>query len=509
MSEELSLSEVLQVRRDKLAKLREMGRDPFIHEKFVRTAMSAEIHNDFEAFEGKEVRMAGRIMAKRTMGRASFFDIQDMDGRIQSYIREDAIGEAEYEIVSTYDIGDIVGIVGTVFKTKKNEDSVRVSEILLLSKSLQILPEKFHGLKDTDTRYRQRYVDLIVNPEVKKTFLQRNKILRAVREYLDNEGFLEVDTPILGTIAGGAVARPFITHHNTLDIDMYMRIANELYLKRLIVGGFDKVYEMGRMFRNEGMSIKHNPEYTAIEVYAAYEDFQYIMELTENLVAHCCVQANGTTKVNYQGVEIDFAPPWRRLPMTEAVKLYAGADFDAVKTDEEARELGKKLGLDVDSSMKKGHVINEAFETFCEEHLIQPTFITHHPVEVSPLAKRNPDNPLITNRFEAFANTWEIANAFSELNDPIDQRERFEEQVNAREGGDEEAHMMDEDFLNALEVGLPPTGGLGIGIDRMVMLLTNAASIRDVILFPTMKPIGKQEPGSKKQSAEASEEEEA
>lgn len=502
MSEEQSLSEVLQVRRDKLAKLRAMGRDPFVHEKFVRTAMSAEIHGDFEGFEGKEVRMAGRVMAKRTMGRAAFFDIQDMDGRIQTYIREDVIGESEYDIVSTYDIGDIIGVVGTVFKTKKNEDSVRVSEIYLLSKSLQILPEKFHGLKDTDTRYRQRYVDLIVNPEVKSTFLKRNKILKAVREYLDNEGFLEVDTPILSTIAGGAVARPFVTHHNTLDIDMYMRIANELYLKRLIVGGFDKVYEMGRMFRNEGMSIKHNPEYTAIEVYAAYEDFEYIMALTENLVAHCCIQANGTTKVNYQGTEIDFAPPWKRLPMTEAVKLYAGVDFDQIGTDEEAREAGKKLGLDVDSSMKKGHIINEAFETFCESHLIQPTFITHHPVEVSPLAKRNPENPAITNRFEAFVNTWEIANAFSELNDPIDQRERFEEQVREREGGDEEAHMMDEDFLNALEVGLPPTGGLGIGIDRMVMLLTDSASIRDVILFPTMKPFAKPEGGGKKQEQE-------
>lgn len=489
MSEELNLSEVLQVRRDKLAKLQAMGRDPFKIEKFERTAMSSDIHDNFEAFDGKEVRMAGRIMAKRTMGRAAFFDIQDMNGRLQSYIREDAIGAEEYDIVSTYDIGDIVGIVGTVFKTKKDEDSLRVSQITLLSKSLQILPEKFHGLKDTDTRYRQRYVDLIVNPEVKKTFLQRNKILRAVREYLDDNGFLEVDTPILSTVAGGAVARPFVTHHNALDIDMYMRIANELYLKRLIVGGFDKVYEMGRMFRNEGMSIKHNPEYTAIEIYAAYEDFDYVMALTENLVAHCCMKANGKTKVNYQGTEIEFAPPWRRLSMTDAVKLYAGVDFNEVSTDEEAREMGRKLGLNVDESMKKGHIINEAFETFCEEHLVQPTFITHHPVEVSPLAKRNSDNPDITNRFEAFANTWEIANAFSELNDPIDQLARFEEQLVQREGGNEEAHMMDHDFINALEVGLPPTGGLGIGIDRMVMLLTNAASIRDVILFPTMKPI--------------------
>lgn len=489
MSEELNLSEVLQVRREKLAKLQSEGRDPFKIEQYERTAFSTTIINEFESYEGKHVKIAGRLMAKRIMGKACFFDIQDKDGRIQVYIKGDTIGFEEYEILQTYDMGDIMGIEGEVFKTKKEEISIKAEKVTLLSKSLQVLPEKWHGLKDTDTRYRQRYVDLIVNPEVKETFIKRNKIMRGIRTYLDDLGYLEVDTPILSTIAGGASARPFITHHNTLDIDMYMRIANELYLKRLIVGGFDGVYEMGKMFRNEGISIKHNPEYTAMEVYVAYKDYEFMMELTENLVAYCCEQANGTTKVDFQGTEIDFAPPWRRISMTDAVTMYAGVNFNEIETDEEAREAGKKLHLEITPNMKKGHVINAAFEEYGEKHLIQPTFITHHPVEVSPLAKRNPDNPSITNRFEAFANTWEIANAFSELNDPIDQRARFEEQMAAREGGDDEAHMMDEDFLNALEVGLPPTGGLGIGVDRMIMLLTNSASIRDVIFFPTMKPI--------------------
>ncbi len=378
---------------------------------------------------------------------------------------------------------------GEVFKTKKGEISVKAQEIVLLTKSLQILPEKFHGLKDPDLRYRQRYVDLIVNPEVKQTFILRSKIIKAVREYLDNKGFLEVDTPILNTIAGGAAARPFITHHNTLDIDMYLRIANELYLKRLIVGGFDKVYEMGRMFRNEGMSIKHNPEYTAIELYQAYADYEDMMKLTEELVAYVAEKALGTTKINYQGKEIDLTPPWNRMSMEEAVKKYAGVDFSEINTDEEALKIAKEKGIEIKPGMTRGHVINELFEEYAEEHLVQPTFITHHPVEVSPLAKRNPDDPRITNRFEAFINTWEIANAFSELNDPIDQRQRFIEQLKQREAGDDEAHMMDTDFLNALEVGLPPTGGLGIGIDRLIMILTNQSSIRDVILFPTMKPV--------------------
>ncbi|WP_432667478.1 lysine--tRNA ligase [Wukongibacter baidiensis] len=490
MAEEQGLNEILRIRRDKLKKLQDMGRDPFKIEKYERTAFSTGIKDNFEEFEGKEVQIAGRIMAKRTMGKASFLDILDRDGRIQSYVRKDAIGEEEYDIVSTYDLGDIVGIKGTVFKTKKEEISVRADEVKLLTKSLQVLPEKWHGLKDQDLRYRQRYVDLIVNPEVKETFIKRNKIIKAVKEFLDNRGYLEVETPILNTIAGGATARPFITHHNTLDIDMYMRIANELYLKRLIVGGFDKVYEMGRMFRNEGMSIKHNPEYTAIELYAAYEDYEYMMDITENLVAYCAEKALGTTVVNYQGTEIDFKPPWKRVSMHDLVEQKTGIDFYSIESDEEARKIAKdKLHLDVEKHMTRGHLVNLAFEEFCEEDLIEPTFVLHHPVEVSPLSKRNPENPAITNRFEAFVNTWEIANAFSELNDPIDQRGRFEDQVKQREAGDDEAHMMDYDFLNALEVGLPPTGGLGIGIDRMIMLLTNSSSIRDVILFPTMKPI--------------------
>ncbi|WP_069650604.1 lysine--tRNA ligase [Caloranaerobacter ferrireducens] len=487
--EESNLNEMLRLRREKLNKLREMGRDPFKIEKYEVTYHSKDIIDNFDEMEGKFVSIAGRIMSKRGHGKASFIDIQDSEGRIQVFVKVNLIGEEEYEIFKTYDIGDIIGVKGEVFKTKKGEISVKAEEIVLLTKSLQILPEKFHGLKDPDLRYRQRYVDLIVNPEVKQTFILRSKIIKAVREYLDNRGFLEVDTPILNTIAGGAAARPFITHHNTLDIDMYLRIANELYLKRLIVGGFDKVYEMGRMFRNEGMSIKHNPEYTAIELYQAYADYEDMMRLTENLVAYVAEKALGTTKINYQGKEIDLTPPWNRMSMEEAVKKYAGVDFSEINTDEEALKIAKEKGIEIKPGMTRGHVINELFEEYAEKHLVQPTFITHHPVEVSPLAKRNPDDPRITNRFEAFINTWEIANAFSELNDPIDQRQRFIEQLKQREAGDDEAHMMDTDFLNALEVGLPPTGGLGIGIDRLIMILTNQSSIRDVILFPTMKPI--------------------
>ncbi len=486
--EEKSLSEILQVRRDKLQKLKEKGLDPFKVEKFERNAFSKNIKDSFDEYEGKNVRMAGRIMAKRGMGKASFIDILDKDGRIQIFVKKDVLGEDSFENFQMYDIGDIVGVAGDVFKTRKGEISVKASEVCILTKSLQVLPEKWHGLKDPDLRYRQRYLDLIVNPEVKEAFIIRSKVVKAIKEYLDERGYLEVDTPILNTIPGGAVAKPFVTHHNTLDIDMYMRIANELYLKRLIVGGFDKVYEMGRMFRNEGMSMKHNPEYTAIELYAAYEDYQYMMEITENIVAYCAEKVLGTTIINYQGTEIDFTPPWKRLSMTEAVKQYAGIDF-AEMNFEEASSAAKKLHIEVTEGMSKGHIINEAFEEYVEEHLVQPTFITHHPVEVSPLSKRNPDNPEITNRFEAFANTWELANAFSELNDPIDQRGRFEAQLKQRELGDEEAHRMDEDFLRALEVGMPPTGGLGIGIDRLLMLLTDSPSIRDVILFPTMKPI--------------------
>lgn len=489
MSEELNLNEMLKIRREKLAKLQEMGRNPFKVENYDLTHHSLDIKDNFEELEGKAVSIAGRLMSKRVQGKASFVDIQDQDGRIQCYVRKDRIGEEDYDLFVTYDIGDIVGIKGEVFKTKKEEISVKANEVQLLSKSLQTLPEKFHGLKDQDLRYRQRYVDLIVNPEVKKAFLIRNKATKAIKEYLDNRGYLEVDTPILNTIAGGASAKPFITHHNTLGIDMYLRIANELYLKRLIVGGFEKVYEMGRMFRNEGMSIKHNPEYTCIELYEAYADYKDMMEMTENIVAYAAQKALGTTTVNYQGTEIDFTPPWNRMTMQEAVKKYAGVDFDEIKTDEEAVKVAKEKGIEIKPEMKRGHVINDLFEEYAEKHLIQPTFITHHPVEVSPLAKRNPEDPSITNRFEAFVNTWEIANAFSELNDPIDQRGRFMDQLRQRELGDDEAQMLDEDFLNALEVGLPPTGGLGIGIDRVMMILTNASSIRDVILFPTMKPI--------------------
>lgn len=492
-NEALSLNEMLQIRREKLKKLQDAGKDPFKIEKYEKTHQTGDVKDKFEELEGTEVSLAGRVMSMREHGKASFIDIQDEDGRLQIYVRQDAIGEESYGDFVTYDIGDIVGITGSVFKTKRGEMSVKASTVTLLSKSLQILPEKYHGLKDTDIRYRQRYVDLIVNPEVKQAFITRSKATKALKEYLDDRGFLEVDTPILATLAGGASARPFVTHHNTLDIDMYLRIANELYLKRLIVGGFEKVYEMGRMFRNEGMSIKHNPEYTAIEVYQAYADYEDIMKLTEESVAYMAEKSLGTTKVNYQGTEIDFTPPWKRLSMTDAIKMYTGVDFDKIDTDEEALAIAKEKHLEITPGMNRGYVINAMFEEFCEEHLIQPTFITHHPVEVSPLSKRNPDDPRKTNRFEAFVNTWEIANAFSELNDPIDQRQRFMDQLKQRELGDDEAHVLDEDFLNAIEVGLPPTGGLGIGIDRVIMLLTNSPSIRDVILFPTMKPIVKED----------------
>ena len=483
------LTEVLRVRREKLAKLQEMGRDPFVQSRYDRTNYSMDIKNNFEEMEGKVVKIAGRIMSKRLQGKVGFIDIQDQEGRIQCYVRKDRIGEEEYDLFKTYDIGDIIGLEGEVFKTKKEEISVKANAVVLLSKSLQVLPEKYHGLKDQDIRYRQRYVDLIVNPEVKDAFLTRTKALKALRSFLDERGFLEVETPILNTIAGGANARPFVTHHNTLDIPMYLRIANELYLKRLIVGGFDKVYEMGRMFRNEGMSIKHNPEYTAMELYQAYADYEDMMRITEELISHMAEVATGSTVVNYQGTEIDFKPPWRRMTMIECVKEYTGVDFDTIETDEEALAIAREKGIEITPGMRRGEVINAFFEEFGEDKLIQPTFITHHPVEVSPLAKRNAEDPRKTDRFEAFANKWELANAFSELNDPIDQKGRFMDQLRKKELGDDEACDMDEDFINALEVGLPLTGGLGIGIDRVMMLLTNSASIRDVILFPTMKPI--------------------
>lgn len=484
-----NLSEVLQVRRDKLSELQKMGRDPFKISKYDVTHHSNEVIDQYDSLEGQRVSLAGRIMSKRIMGKASFMHLQDQNGRIQAYVKRDDIGVDEYKLFKTYDIGDIVGIEGFVFKTKTEEVSVHVEKIVLLSKSLQVLPEKYHGLKDVDLRYRQRYVDLIVNPEVKDAFLTRTKALKALRSYLDERGFLEVETPILNTIAGGANARPFITHHNTLDIPMYLRIANELYLKRLIVGGFDKVYEMGRMFRNEGMDMKHNPEYTAIELYQAYADYKDMMDITENVISHMAEVATGSMKINYQGTEIDFTPPWKRMTMEECVKEYAGVDFSEINTDEEALAIAREKGIEITPGMRRGEVINAFFEEFGEDKLIQPTFITHHPVEVSPLAKRNVEDPRRTDRFEAFANKWELANAFSELNDPIDQRGRFEDQVRKRELGDDEACEMDEDFINALEVGLPPTGGLGIGIDRVIMLLTNSTTIRDVLLFPTMKPL--------------------
>lgn len=490
MSEIQNQNDLRQVRLDKFNQLKEEGRNPFEISKYLVNANALDIKDKFEEFEGKEVSLAGRIMSKRGQGKVGFYDIQDTTGRIQLFAKKDILGEQEYTYLKNNDIGDIIGVEGEVFKTKMGEVSIRAKKVILLSKSFQTLPEKYHGLKDQEIRYRQRYVDLIVNPETRDVFKKRSVIIRGIREYLDNEGFLEVDTPTLSAIAGGANARPFITHHNTLDIDMYMRIANELYLKRLIVGGLaDGVYEMGKMFRNEGMDATHNPEYTAIEMYKAYADYEDMMRLTENIVAHVAMKSNGTTKVEFQGEIIDFTPPWKRIRMQDMVKEITGIDFDKINTDEEAIKVAREKGIEITSIMTRGHVINALFEEFCEEHLKQPTFVTHHPVEVSPLAKRNVKDPRLTDRFEAFVNTKEIANAFSELNDPIDQKGRFEAQLKAKEAGDDEAHMMDTDFINALEVGLPPTGGLGIGVDRLIMFLTNQTSIRDIILFPTMKPI--------------------
>lgn len=495
ISEE-GLNELRQIRRDKLKKLQEMGRNPFLVETWDVKNHSMDIKDNFEQMEGQGVSCAGRIMAKRQMGKASFIDIQDKQGRIQCYIRQDAITPEEYEIFLTYDIGDIVGIVGEVFKTKHGEISIKTSEIKLLSKSLQILPNKFHGLKDQDIRYRQRYVDLIMNPEVRQTFVQRSKIIHSIKDVLENDyGYLEVDTPILTTIAGGANARPFDTHHNTLDIDMKLRISNELFLKRLIVGGLDRVYEMGKMFRNEGMDRNHNPEFTSMECYMAYGDMDDMMEVTEQVVSKAALAATGSMVIEYQGKTFDLTPPWRRLNMADAVKEITGVDFATIVTDEEARAAAIQQGMDKDDvkGLTRGKILAEMFEGFCEEvpgYLDGPVFVIGHPVEISPLAKRDPIDPRITRRFEAYVNCWEIANAFSELNDPIDQYERFkEQQAQLDDGTDDEAHPMDEDFVNALEVGLPPTGGLGIGIDRVIMLITNAPSIRDIILFPTMKPL--------------------
>ncbi|MFP4697208.1 MAG: lysine--tRNA ligase [Eubacteriales bacterium] len=484
---EQDINELLQIRRQKLLELQEKGKDPFKLTKYTVTHHSEEIINCFDEYEGKIISIAGRIMTKRVMGKASFCHIQDRYGQIQSYIRKDAVGEDDYSDFKHFDLGDIVGIKGEVFKTKKGEISIKAKEVILLSKSLQILPEKYHGLKDTDTRYRQRYLDLIVNGEVKDTFIKRSQIIKEIRNYLDDMNFLEVETPVLHTIAGGAAARPFITHHNALDMEMYLRIALELHLKRLIVGGFERVYEIGRVFRNEGLSIRHNPEFTLLELYQAYTDYEGMMNLTENLIREVAKKVLGSAKITYDNIDIDLEKPFEKMSMLEAVKKYASVDFNNVNTDEEAKELAKKYEIEFEKHHKKGDILNLFFEEYVEENLVQPTFIIGHPVEISPLAKRQPDNPDYTERFELFITRREFANAFSELNDPIDQRERFKHQESLRAAGDEEANMMDEDFLTSLEYGMPPTGGLGIGIDRLVMLLTDSYAIRDVLLFPTMK----------------------
>ena len=491
VQEEPSLSELLQVRRDKLADLRERGADPFVITRFDVTHHSAEVKDRFEEMEGQTVRLAGRLMSKRGMGKAVFSDLQDNDGRIQLYVRIDDVGEETLATFKKYDIGDIVGVEGEVFRTKRGEISIKAKTVTLLSKSLLPLPEKFHGLTDVETRCRQRYVDLIMNPDVKRNFVVRSQFIKHVRDFMDARGFMEVETPVLNTISGGATARPFITHHNTLDIDMYMRIATELPLKRLIVGGLERVYEMGRIFRNEGMDNRHNPEFTTIELYQAYADFNDMMDLFEDLLSSAAQKILGTYQVEWQGEQIDLTPGWPRLPMHEAVKQYTGLDFMVINSDEEAVAAAKSIGVELPETADRtwGNALYEVFDQRVEEKLIQPTFITMHPVDVSPLAKRSPKDPRLTERFELFICHSEMGNAFSELNDPIDQRQRFQKQVELRAKGDDEAGMMDEDFLTALEYGMPPTGGLGIGIDRCVMLLTNNDSIREVLLFPTMKPV--------------------
>ena len=489
--QEENLSQLTKVRRDKLRELQESGNDPFQITKYEVNNDSANIKANFDALEGSEVSIAGRLMSKRGMGKVSFCDLQDKSGRIQLYARKDEMDEAEYNRFKKFDIGDIVGVKGVVFRTQRGEMSVRVETVTLLSKSLLPLPEKFHGLTNTELRYRQRYVDLIVNPEVKRTFVLRSQFVKHVRDFLDGRGYMEVETPVLNTISGGATARPFITHHNTLDIDMYLRIATELPLKRLIVGGMDRVYEIGRIFRNEGMDPKHNPEFTTVELYQAYTDFNGMMDLFEDLLTSAAQKILGTYQLEWQGEQIDLTPGWPRLPMHEAVKQYTGLDFMAITSDEEAVAAAKSIGVELPETADPtwGNALYEVFDQRVEEKLVQPTFITMHPVDVSPLAKRSPKDPRLTERFELFICRSEMGNAFSELNDPIDQRQRFQKQVELRDKGDDEAGMMDEDFITALEYGLPPTGGLGIGIDRCVMMLTNSDSIREVILFPTMKPL--------------------
>ena len=490
VTEELTeekLNEVLKIRREKLEALVEAGKDPFAITKYDRTHHSSDIKENFEELEGKEVSVAGRLMSKRIMGKASFCNVQDLKGNIQSYVARDAVGEDEYSAFKKLDIGDIVGIKGTVFKTKTGEISIHATNFILLAKSLQVLPEKFHGLTNTDLRYRQRYVDLIVNPEVRDTFIKRSKIISTIRQYLDSLGFMEVETPMLVANAGGAAARPFETHFNALDEDLKLRISLELYLKRLIVGGLEKVYEIGRVFRNEGLDTRHNPEFTLMELYQAYTDYNGMMELTENLYRHVAQTVLGTTKITYNGVEMDLGKPFERITMIDAVKKYSGVDFRERHSDEEAKAVAKAHGVAFEDRHKKGDILSLFFEEFAEEHLIQPTFVTEHPIEISPLTKKKPGDPEYVARFEFFMNGWEMANAYSELNDPIDQRERFKAQEELLAKGDEEANRTDEDFMNALEIGMPPTGGIGYGIDRMCMLLTDSSAIRDVLLFPTMK----------------------
>jgi len=487
---EAELTEVLRVRREKLAQLVEDGKDPFQITKFDVTHHSAEIKDGFDALEGKEVVVAGRMMSKRVMGKASFCNVQDLKGGIQCYVARDAVGEDSYKDFKKFDIGDIIGVRGEVFKTKTGEISIHASAVTLLSKSLQVLPEKFHGLTNTDMRYRQRYVDLIVNPEVKDTFVKRSKIIKEIRNFLDGRGFMEVETPMLVSNAGGAAARPFETHYNALNEDVKLRISLELYLKRLIVGGLEKVYEIGRVFRNEGVDTRHNPEFTLMELYQAYTDYYGMMELTENMFRYLAEKVCGSAVITYNGVEIDLSKPFARLTMNDAIKKYAGIDFDEVKTDEEAKALAKEHHIEYEERHTKGDIINLFFEEYCEKELIQPTFIMDHPLAISPLTKKKPSDPTKVERFELFINTWEMCNAYSELNDPIDQRERFAAQDAAFAAGDEEANHTDEDFLNALEYGMPPTGGIGYGIDRLVMLLTDSPAIRDVLLFPTMKTLG-------------------
>ena len=492
ISEEVAdISEIRQIRRDKLAKLRDDNRDPFTETKYKRTVYSTEIKDNFESWDQKDVSLAGRLMSKRDMGKAFFADIMDDKGRIQLYVRVDDLGEESFNEFKKWDIGDIIGIEGFAFRTRKGEISVHCKTVKLLSKSLLPLPEKFHGLTDLETRYRQRYVDLIVNPDVRRNFEIRSRFIRHVRRFLDDRGYMEVETPVLNTISGGASARPFITHHNTLDIDMYLRIATELHLKRLVVGGIERVYEIGRIFRNEGMDTKHNPEFTSVELYEAYADFNDMMDLFEELLSSAAMDILGTYDVTWQGQQISLAPGWERLTMADAVKKYLGVDFMPVTSDEEAVSLAKSVGVDIPKEKEKtwGNALYECFDQKVEEKLIQPTFITMHPVDVSPLAKRSPKDARLTERFELFICHSEMGNAFSELNDPIDQKQRFQKQVELRKKGDAEASMMDDDYITALEYGLPPTGGLGIGIDRCVMLLTGVDSIREVILFPTMKPI--------------------